>query len=91
MRRKIIQCNVVKRDIASFVKEAQDKIDANVTLPPGYFITFGGQYESQQRALHHLTLLMILVILIIFVVLFSSFGSFRQALLILISSLTVTG
>ena len=85
MRRKIIQCNVVKRDIASFVKEAQDKIDANVTLPPGYFITFGGQYESQQRALHHLTLLMILVILIIFVVLFSSFGSVRQALLILMN------
>ncbi|MFQ5721477.1 MAG: efflux RND transporter permease subunit [Candidatus Aminicenantales bacterium] len=85
MRRKIIQCNVVKRDIASFVKEAQDKIDANVTLPPGYFITFGGQYESQQRALHHLTLLMILVILIIFVILFSSFGSVRQALLILMN------
>jgi len=85
MRRKIIQCNVFKRDIASFVKEAQDKIDANVTLPPGYFITFGGQYESQQRALHHLTLLMILVILIIFVVLFSSFGSVRQALLILMN------
>jgi len=85
MRRKIIQCNVVKRDIASFVKEAQDKIDAHVTLPPGYFITFGGQYESQQRALHHLTLLMILVILIIFVVLFSSFGSVRQALLILMN------
>jgi cobalt-zinc-cadmium resistance protein CzcA len=85
MRRKIILCNVVKRDIGSFVNEAQQKIEEEVSLPPGYFVTFGGQFESQQRALEHLTTLMLIVILIIFVVLFSSFGSIRQALLIILN------
>jgi len=85
MRRKIILCNVIKRDIGSFVNEAQQKIEEEVTLPPGYFVTFGGQFESQQRALEHLTTLMLIVILIIFVVLFSSFGSIRQALLIILN------
>ncbi|MGD2245612.1 MAG: CusA/CzcA family heavy metal efflux RND transporter [Candidatus Aminicenantes bacterium] len=85
LRRKIILCNVVDRDIGSFVKEAQERIDQNISLPPGYFVTFGGQFESQQRALSHLTMLMLIVILIIFVVLFSSFGSIRQALLIILN------
>jgi len=85
MRRKIILCNVVERDIGSFVKEARVRIDRNVSLPLGYFVTFGGQFESQQRALKHLTVLMLIVILIIFIVLFSSFGSIRQALLIIMN------
>jgi len=85
MRRKIILCNVVDRDIGGFVKEAQQKIEDEVTLPPGYFVTFGGQFESQQRALHHLTTLMLIVILIIFVILFTSFGSIWQALLIILN------
>jgi len=85
MRRKIILCNIVKRDIGTFVEEARQKIDEEVSLPPGYFVTFGGQFESQQRAFEHLTTLMLIVILIIFVVLFSSFGSIWQAFLIMIS------
>lgn len=85
MRRKIILCNVVKRDIGSFVEEARQKIEEKVSLPPGYFITFGGQFESQQRALKHLSLLMLLVILIIFIILFSSFNSIWQALLIIMN------
>ena len=85
MRRKIILCNIVKRDIGSFVQEARQKIDEEVSLPPGYFVTFGGQFESQQRALEHLTTLMLIVILIIFVVLFTSFGSIWQALLIILN------
>ena len=85
MRRKIVLCNVVKRDIGSFVKEAREQIDREVSLPPGYFVTFGGQYESQQRAMEHLTTLMLIVILIIFIILFTSFGSIWQASLIMIS------
>lgn len=85
MRRKIVLCNVVKRDIGSFVEEARQKIDRYVSLPPGYFVTFGGQFESQQRALRHLTLIMIIVILIIFIILFSSFGSVWQAVLIILN------
>jgi cobalt-zinc-cadmium resistance protein CzcA len=83
MRRKIILCNVVKRDIGSFVEETRHEIDRRVSLPPGYFVTFGGQFESQQRALHHLTFVMLIVLLIIFVILFSSLGSIWQASLII--------
>ena len=85
MRRKNILCNVVDRDIGSFVEDARRAIDEQVDLPPGYFFTFGGQFESQQRALGHLATLMVIVILIIFVILFSSFGSVRQALLIILN------
>jgi len=85
LRRKIILCNIEGRDIAGFVEEARAVIEAEVTLPTGYYVTFGGQFESQQRALRHLALLMALVILIIFVILFSSFGSIRQAFLIIMN------
>jgi cobalt-zinc-cadmium resistance protein CzcA len=84
-RRKIIMCNVFDRDIGSFVQEAQARINADVDLPAGYYVTIGGQYESQQRAMRHLTMVMLLVILIIFIVLFSSFNSLRQALLIILN------
>jgi len=84
-RRKIILCNVVKRDIGSFVEEGRRRIDAAVSLPAGYYVTFGGQFESQQRAFKHLTLLMLIVILMIFVILFSSFGSIWQALLVILN------
>ncbi|MGD9346230.1 MAG: CusA/CzcA family heavy metal efflux RND transporter [Candidatus Aminicenantes bacterium] len=85
MRRKIIMCNLLDRDIGSFVEEARQRIEEEVDLAPGYFVTFGGQFESQQRATKHLTMLMLIVILIIFVVLFSSFGSIWQALLIIMN------
>ena len=85
MRRKIVLCNVVKRDVGGFVEEVRRAIEEKVVLPQGYFVTFGGQYESQQQALRHLTLLMALVLLIIFVILFSSFGSIWQALLIILN------
>jgi len=85
LRRKIILCNIEGRDIGGFVEEARAVIDAKVSLPAGYHVTFGGQFESQQRALRHLTLLMALVLLIIFVILFSSFGSVRQALLVILN------
>jgi cobalt-zinc-cadmium resistance protein CzcA len=85
MRRKIIMCNLIDRDIGSFVEEARQRIEEEVDLPPGYFVTFGGQFESQQRATKHLTILMLIVILIIFVILFSSFGSIWQAFLIIMN------
>lgn len=85
MRRKIILCNVLNRDVGSFVEEARQKMAQNVELAPGYFVSFGGQYESQQRALRHLFWVMLIVLLIIFVVLFSSFGSVWQALLVIMN------
>ena len=84
-RRKIIRCNVVGRDIVSFVEEARKAIAGHVTLPAGYYVTFGGQFESQQRAMRQLTVLTLIVVLIIFVVLFASLGSVWQAALIIAS------
>ncbi|MFW6140718.1 MAG: efflux RND transporter permease subunit [Acidobacteriota bacterium] len=84
-RRKIILCNISKRDIGSFVEEAQQRISDQVTLSAGYHVNFGGQFESQQRALGHLTTLLLVVILIIFVILFSSFNSLWQASLIIMN------
>ncbi len=85
MRRKIILCNLTKRDIGSFVEETKQRISDQVILPVGYHVTFGGQFESQQRALGHLATLLLVVILIIFVILFSSFNSLWQAFLIILN------
>jgi cobalt-zinc-cadmium resistance protein CzcA len=85
MRRKIVLCNVVGRDIAGFVEEARQTIARAVDLPPGYHATFGGQFEGQQRAMRQLGLFMGVVALVAFVVLFSSFGSIWQAFLVLIN------
>jgi cobalt-zinc-cadmium resistance protein CzcA len=82
-RRIVIECNVAGRDIGGFVKEAQRKIGAAVSLPPGYFITWGGQFENQQRAMRRFQIVIPLTVGIIFFLLFSSFGSLRQALLII--------
>ncbi|MDQ1351057.1 MAG: Efflux transporter permease subunit [Acidobacteriota bacterium] len=83
MRRKIILCNIVDRDIGSFVDEAREVIARRVSLPQGYFITFGGQFESQQKSMKQLSIMMLIVAVIVFVILFSSLGSFRQSFLVL--------
>jgi cobalt-zinc-cadmium resistance protein CzcA len=85
MRRKLILCSVVGRDVGSLVAEVQREVEAQVDLPAGYFIEFGGSYENQQRAMRDLTVLLVIVLLLIFVVLFSSFGSLLQASLILLA------
>ncbi len=85
LRRKLIVCSVVDRDVGSLVEEARQKIAADVTLPAGYFVEFGGTYENQERAQRKLTILMAVVILLIFVILFSSFGSMLQASLVIVS------
>jgi Cu/Ag efflux pump CusA len=83
MRRKIVLCNVVGRDIGGFVEEARRRIAAAVELPPGTHVTFGGQFEGQQRAMRQLGLPMGVVGLVAFVVLSSSFGSVWQSFLVL--------
>jgi len=84
-RRKIILCNVVGRDVGSFVKEARERISQSVSLPPGYYFTFGGQFEAQQRTMKQLTWMMVVVGLSVLVVLFASLGSLRQSLLLLLN------
>jgi len=84
-RRIVIECNVTDRDIGSFVEEAKAKIDAVVKLPPGYLVTWGGQFENQQRAMTRFALVVPITILSIFLLLFSSFNSVKQALLIILN------
>ena len=80
-----IQCNVLDRDIGSFVDEAQRAIDRSIELPAGYFVTWGGQFRLQQEANRRLAVVVPITLLIIFVLLFSSFNSLRNASLILLN------
>ncbi len=84
IRRGMVQCNVSGRDMGSVVNEIKDKISA-VSLPDGYFVTFGGTYENQIRAMKQLTIVVILTITIVFCLLVVSFRSVKNALLILIN------
>jgi heavy metal efflux system protein len=67
------------------VREAQQKIDAAVKLPPGYIMTWGGQFENQQRAMKRFALVVPIAIAAIFLMLFSSFNSVKQAFLIILN------
>jgi cobalt-zinc-cadmium resistance protein CzcA len=80
-----VQCNVVGRDMGTFVEEARAAIDRNVALPPGYLVTWGGQFRLQQEANKRLALVVPATLVIIFLLLFSSFHSLRNALLILLN------
>lgn len=84
-RRVVIQLNVRGRDMGGFVAEAQRAIAEGVRLPPGYFVTWGGQFENQQRAMKRLSIIVPITIVLIFLLLFSSFGSVRQAALIILN------
>ena len=84
-RRLVVQTNVRGRDVGSFVAEAEDRIAERVTLPSGYYLTWGGQFENQQRAMSRLTLVVPLSIAIIFGLLYVTFRRVRWALLILLN------
>ncbi len=84
-RRIVVECNVSGRDLGGFVAEAQRTIDAAVKLPAGYFITWGGQFENQQRAMKRFALVVPITIAAIFLLLFGSFNSVKQALLIILN------
>lgn len=81
-RRIVVELNVRGTDIGSFVKQAQPLVEQNLTLPSGYYLTWGGQFENLQRATQRLLLVVPLAMFLIFVLLFTTFGSARQALLI---------
>ncbi|GAA8144345.1 efflux RND transporter permease subunit [Helicobacter pylori] len=91
-RMSVVRSNVVGRDLNSFVEEAKKVIAQNVKLPPSYYITYGGQFENQQRANKRLSTVIPLSILAIFFILFFTFKSIPLALLILLNiPFAVTG
>lgn len=82
-RRRIgVELNVRGRDIKSFVDEARGAIEKQVKLPPGYYLTWGGQFENLQRATSRLMIVVPLALFLIFMLLFTTFNSMRQAILI---------
>ncbi|GAA7888101.1 efflux RND transporter permease subunit [Helicobacter pylori] len=92
MRMSVVRSNVVGRDLNSFVEEAKKVIIQNIKLPPSYYITYGGQFENQQRANKRLSTVIPLSILAIFFILFFTFKSIPLALLILLNiPFAVTG
>jgi cobalt-zinc-cadmium resistance protein CzcA len=81
-RRIAIEMNVRGRDIGSFVAEAQRALAQQVTLPPGYYVTWGGQFENLQRASDRLLVVVPIALFLIFILLFAAFGSVTQALIV---------
>ncbi|RVZ82303.1 efflux RND transporter permease subunit [Helicobacter pylori] len=91
-RMSVVRSNVVGRDLNSFVEEAKKVIAQNIKLPSSYYITYGGQFENQQRANKRLSTVIPLSILAIFFILFFTFKSIPLALLILLNiPFAVTG
>ncbi len=79
----VVQTNVAGRDLVGFVEEAQAKVQSAIQLPTGYSLTWGGQFENQQRAARRLALVVPVSLGLIFFLLYSTFGSVRQAALVL--------
>jgi len=82
-RMVVIQANVKGRDIVGFVGEVRRTIARDVKLPPGFYVTFGGQFENQQRASRRLLLAVPVALVAIGLLLFTTFGSVRHAAIIL--------
>ncbi|MBP1093286.1 efflux RND transporter permease subunit [Bradyrhizobium diazoefficiens] len=84
-RMSVVRANVRGRDMVGFVEAAQRKVAADLSLPKGYRLTWGGQFENQQRAAARLSIVVPVAIGLIFVLLFTTFASVRQALLVLVN------
>jgi cobalt-zinc-cadmium resistance protein CzcA len=81
-RRVVVQANVRGRDIGSFVMEAQDAITAQVKIPPGYWLDWGGQFENLTAARDRLMIVVPACFFLIFMMLFTALGSAKQAVLV---------
>ncbi len=84
-RKIVVQANVSDGDLRGTVDAIRARLDANVDLPPGYFVVYGGQFESEERATRTVTLLSLVSIVAILVVLFLEFGNLRQAVLVMVN------
>ena len=83
IRRIGVEMNITGRDIGGFVAEAKRKIKERVKLPVGYYLTWGGQFENQQRAMNKLMVIAPVAIGLILLLLYVTFKSFRLALLVI--------
>ena len=84
-RFSVVQSNVAGRDLVSFVEEARAAVAQQVKLPTGYSITWGGQFENQQRAAQRLMIVVPVALLLIGFLLYVTFGDVRQAVLVMVN------
>jgi CzcA family heavy metal efflux pump len=82
-RRIIVQANVAGRDLGSVINDVRQRVARGVTLPEGYYVQYGGQFEAQEAAARQIAILSMAAIAGIFVILYSAFGSSRLALLVM--------
>jgi cobalt-zinc-cadmium resistance protein CzcA len=82
-RMAVVVANVAGRDLVSFVDDARRLVTREITLPAGYYLEWGGQFENQQRAARRLSIVVPVALGLIFLTLFSTFRSVRQAALVL--------
>jgi len=83
LRRIGVEINIHDRDIGTYVAEAREAIKNQVVLPPGYFTTWGGQFENQQRAMARLMIVGPIAVGLILLLLFVTFQSLRLAMLVI--------
>ncbi|PCJ80381.1 MAG: CusA/CzcA family heavy metal efflux RND transporter [Bacteroidetes bacterium] len=81
-RRTYVGINVRGRDVESVVNEIQEKLDAELGLPPGYYLKYGGSFENLQRAKERLTIVVPIALVLIFVLLYFALQSFVQTIMI---------
>jgi cobalt-zinc-cadmium resistance protein CzcA len=84
-RRTLIQCNVRGRDLAGFVAEAQAVVESQVPLPPGYHLTWGGQFKNLQDATRRLAIAVPVALFLIVVLLYMTFNCVRLTILIFLN------
>ncbi|SNB44766.1 efflux RND transporter permease subunit [Geobacter sp. DSM 9736] len=84
-RKIVVQANVAGRDLRSVFDDVKERIDRNVKLPAGYFVEYGGQFESEAQATRTIGLLSIASLLFIVVILYAEFRSFRTAFLVMVN------
>jgi cobalt-zinc-cadmium resistance protein CzcA len=81
-----VKCNIENRDMGGFVAEAMQKVEATIKIPEGYYLTWGGEFENQQRAMARLKVVVPVAILAVMALLYFAFGSFRDSLLIILAA-----
>ncbi|MBI5215488.1 MAG: efflux RND transporter permease subunit [Ignavibacteriae bacterium] len=84
-RKIVVQANVAGRDLRSVIEDIQKLVGANVSFPEGYYVEYGGQFESEQRATRIIALLSLAAILAIYLILYLEFRSFKTALLVMVN------
>ncbi|HWP82439.1 MAG TPA: efflux RND transporter permease subunit, partial [Bacteroidota bacterium] len=84
-RKIVVQANVSGRDLHGVITDIQQRIERNVLLPEGYYVEYGGQFESEQEATRMISLLSIAAMLIIFLILYFELKSVRVALLVMVN------